>query len=165
MLVSQLLPAFPPLPLPSVLQFWMGFSVLDRRRNKLVYWTVCCAAGVLTYMFSLSAMGEVWTKKVPLSTKLLLWEKGYAGKVKLFLLPSSVFLVSDFLDPVVCWNFSAGPLDFHKDFLICGWFSESVFFWGEDRKPLFCHNDDITTLSLNLNAISSFLYIKAWGIL
>lgn len=43
-----------------------------------------------------------------------------AGKVKLYLLPSSVFLVSDFLDPVICWNFSAGHLDFHKDSLVCG---------------------------------------------
>lgn len=92
---------------------------------------------------------------------MLLWEEGSAGKVKLFLLSSSIFLVSDFLDPVVCWNFSAGPLDFHKDSLVCGRLSKSVFFWEEEsRKSLFGHNDGITPLSLNLNATSSFLHIK-----
>lgn len=48
-------------------------------------------------------------------------------KVKVFLLPFSVHLISDFyFPPTVCWNFLSRLLDIHKDSAII----ELVFFRG-----------------------------------
>jgi len=59
---------------------------------------------------------------------VLLWAISDMGKVKLFLLhclvhPDILF----YFAPVICWNFSAGLLDFHKGSLIREWFCKTVF--------------------------------------
>lgn len=66
-------------------------------------------------------------RRVLLSLAVPLWKTGDMSNVILFLLLSSTCTISDFLTPTVCWNFSAGTLDFHKDFLVCWWQSKSVF--------------------------------------
>lgn len=65
-------------------------------------------------------------KKIYLAPKLCHLEMGDAGKAKLFLLPTLMSKLMYFA-PTLCWNFSAGNLDFCKGSLICGWLSKTVF--------------------------------------
>lgn len=58
---------------------------------------------------------------------MLSWRRADMGKVKLFLLPSSMYPISLFFAPTVCWNFT-GLLDLPKGTVILGWLSELVFF-------------------------------------
>lgn len=55
------------------------------------------------------------------------WERGDADKAKMFLLLSLMCLNLCIFTPTPYWNFSARNLDFHKDSLICGWLSKTVF--------------------------------------
>lgn len=59
------------------------------------------------------------------------WGRDDAGRVKLFLLLSSVCTILDFFTPMAYWNFSAGLLNFHKGTLVHGQLSKLVFFWGK----------------------------------
>lgn len=135
----------PASPCPPVLQFILG--ILDGARNKLVCWTVCCTVGEaecsLTCLHFL-LWEKLWTKKVPLSTKLCCFGRKVM-QVKWNCSPYPLqYFQSHTLDSGVCWNLSAGPLDFHKDPLVCGRLCKSVFFWGEDSRKLLLRHNDIT---------------------
>lgn len=69
---------------------------------------------------------------------LLLWGRGDSDTAKLFLLPSSMCKISFFFFSikVVCLNFSAELLDFHKVTLVSGWLSKSVLFGRRWQKTL-----------------------------
>ena len=64
---------------------------------------------------------------------------------ELFLLPSSMHPISDYLFiPLVCWNFSTLLPDFHKDSLIHRCLSKSVFFGGKIVETPFSPFDYVT---------------------
>lgn len=90
---------------------------------------------------------------------MLFWGTGVAGKVKLFLLSSSVLQISDFFAPVVCLKFSAELLDFPKGSLVHGRFSKLVFFRGKIVENSYFVMM-ITSSLHNLNETSGLLYIK-----
>lgn len=59
-------------------------------------------------------------ESLPWHSAVLPWVKDDIGKVKLFLLFSSMCLISDFFVPIVCWKFFIELQDCHKGIFIMG---------------------------------------------
>lgn len=75
-------------------------------------------------------------------TDVLLWRRGDVGKVKLFLLHSSMtwFSKNFFIAPIGFQDLFTGLLNSHKCTLICRWLSKLTFLWrNKDWQCLFCH--------------------------
>lgn len=99
-------------------------------KTKLSPLAVACTSGNTSFSLTyphLPLWEKFWLRTSLLELPVLPRVRGDVGKVKLiFMLFDASILY--FFTQVICRNFSAGFLDFHKGTLACGWLSKLVFF-------------------------------------
>lgn len=79
------------------------------------------------------------------------WERGDSSKMKLFLLPSSMPLISETFAPTVCWL-----QDFHKGSVICERMSKICVLWVGGM----VENSHSTILMISLSRV--YFLIQVW---
>ena len=131
----------------------LPLSVLDGARKKWVSFPEYCTDGKARCSLPHShspPWGKSWSEDFSCDWAVPPWERNDAGKVKLFLLPSSICPILDFFVAVLTlyWIFSIRLFTFHKDTLICGWLPNLLFFWRKTAE-----NSCSALLIMSLQAI------------